>query len=111
MGRAGATVRYSVLFTSSFRYEAAPNISHETVDKVRTLCGRKVADAATLEPDDNNLDPDCISCRRALAKLSKPVAPDAEEAQLTCDACIGGHRLGHLRKPCGVAGCECWCNR
>jgi hypothetical protein len=32
--------RFYVLFTSSFRYEAAPNISHETVDKQRTLCGR-----------------------------------------------------------------------
>jgi hypothetical protein len=31
--------RFYVLFTSSFRYEAAPNISHETVDKQRTLCG------------------------------------------------------------------------
>lgn len=28
--------RYYVLFRSSFRSEAAPNISHETVDKVRT---------------------------------------------------------------------------
>ena len=33
--------RYYVLYTSSFRYEVAPNISHETIDKVRTLCGRK----------------------------------------------------------------------
>jgi hypothetical protein len=45
--------RFYVLFTSSFRYEAAPHISHETVDKQRTLCGRKVSDAATFEPDSN----------------------------------------------------------
>lgn len=33
--------RYFVLYASSFRYESAPNISHETIDKVLTLCGRK----------------------------------------------------------------------
>lgn len=44
------SARYYVLFRSSFRYEAAPSLSHETINKVRTLCGRKVADAETLEP-------------------------------------------------------------
>lgn len=60
--------RFYVLFDSSFRYENAPNISHETIDQVRTLCGRDVEKAATLEPDNNNLEPDCIACRRALEK-------------------------------------------
>ena len=31
---------------------------------IKTLCGRKVADAATVEPDSNDLDPDCNICRR-----------------------------------------------
>jgi hypothetical protein len=67
-------IRTYVLFTSSFRYEQAPSISHETVDGVKTLCGRKVADAATLEPDDNDLDPDCITCR----KIARKRAADCE---------------------------------
>ncbi len=58
-------VRTYVLFHSSFRYERADNIAHETVDGVKTLCGRKVADAATLEHDDNDIEPDCCTCRRA----------------------------------------------
>ena len=57
--------RTYVLFRSSFRYESAPNISHETIDGVRTLCGRLVSDAETVEPDGNNLDPDCRICYRA----------------------------------------------
>jgi hypothetical protein len=56
--------RTYVLFNSSFRYESAPNISHETSDGVKTFCGRLVSDAATNEPDSNDLDPDCITCRR-----------------------------------------------
>lgn len=62
-----AQTRYYMLFNSSFRYEAAPNISHEapTATSEKTYCGRKVADAATFEPDDNDLDPDCIVCRKA----------------------------------------------
>lgn len=105
--------RYYVCFTSSFRYDAAPYISHETIDKVRTLCGRKVADAATFEPDSNILEPDCISCARALTRLKKPALTRdaAYEAQLKCEACIQGHNQGSLRKPCGARGCECWCNR
>jgi hypothetical protein len=62
-------VRTYVLFNSSFRYENAPNISHETIDGVKTLCGRKVADAATNEPDSNDLDPDCNVCRRVAQAL------------------------------------------
>lgn len=64
-----STTRTYVLFHSSFRYETAPNISHETIDNVRTLCGRLVVDAATNEPDDNDLDPDCIVCRKAARRL------------------------------------------
>lgn len=62
--------RYYVLFASSFRYEQAPNISHEAPSREseRTYCGRRVADAATFEPDDNDLDPDCIACRKIARK-------------------------------------------
>lgn len=58
--------RTYVLFRSSFRYEAAPNISHETIDGAKTLCGRRVSNAETVETDTNNLEPDCIICRRAV---------------------------------------------
>lgn len=107
-----AEMRFYVLFASSFRCESAPNISHETVDKLRTLCGRKVSDAATFEPDDNNLEPDCIPCRKAAHKLHPKLTRDTtDEAQLKCEACIRDHVLGQLRRPCHVTGCECWCNR
>ena len=110
------TERYYVVFASSFRYESAPCISHETIDKRRTLCGRQVTDAVTLEPDNNNLEPDCKLCCKALARLRQaPLMPDAsdasDEAQLKCEACIQGHIPGSLRKPCNALGCECWCNR
>lgn len=63
--------RYYVLFASSFRYDSAPNISHETesteANVGKTFCGRKLSDAATFEPDDNDLEPDCITCRKAAA--------------------------------------------
>lgn len=104
-------LRFYVLYRSSFRYETAPNISHETIDKIRTLCGRKVSDAETFEPDDNDLEPDCIICRKSVAKLKARVRPDVVEAQLKCEDCSGGHRLGALRSGCKVVGCECWCNR
>lgn len=65
--------RYYVLYRSSFRYESAPNISHETASTVagegKTFCGRKLSDAETFEPDDNDLDPDCITCRKISRKL------------------------------------------
>lgn len=41
--------------------------------------------------------------------LSK-VKPEIE-AQLKCELCATGHRLGSLRAKCGTRGCECWCNR
>jgi hypothetical protein len=102
-------MRFYVLFASSFRYEAAPNISHETVDQQRTLCGRPVSDASTFEPDNNDLEPDCIVCRKIARKIraTKPI----EEAQIKCSACCPGHTPGLLQPPCGVHGCECWCNR
>lgn len=61
--------RYYVLFYSAFRYQTSPNISHETASTTseKTFCGRSVKDAATFEPDDNDLDPDCMVCRRISA--------------------------------------------
>jgi hypothetical protein len=54
-----------VLYRSSFAYESAPNISHVTVDGVKTLCGRLVSKAATVEPDIRDDEPpDCNSCFR-----------------------------------------------
>jgi hypothetical protein len=69
--------RIYVLFNSSFRYESAPNISHETGDGVKTFCGRLVSEAAAVEPDNNDLDPDCIICRRVSRRrsASRSVAP------------------------------------
>ena len=66
--------RTYVLFRSSFRCESAPNISHETLDGIHTLCGRLVADAATVEPDSNDLDPDCRVCYRASLRLKRKEA-------------------------------------
>lgn len=106
--------RYYVLFRSSFRYKSALNISHETIDKQRTLCGRKVSDAETFEPDSNDLPPDCRICARAIERIRKSSAATQTaypEAQLKCESCAPEHQLGQLRKPCAVTGCECWCNR
>jgi hypothetical protein len=103
-------MRYYVLFASSFRSDATPCISHETIDKEKTLCGRKVSDAETFEPDNNNLEPDCRKCAAALARL-RSRAPAQEEAQLKCERCASDHGIYELRKPCGAVGCECWCNR
>lgn len=61
--------RNYVCFTSAFRGDSAPCISHETFDGVKTGCGRLVADAATFEPDSNNLEPDCLICRVAASKV------------------------------------------
>lgn len=61
--------RYGVCFARAFRGDSADCISHETIDKIKTLCGRLVADAITCESDDNNIDPDCRICRRAIDKL------------------------------------------
>lgn len=106
--------RWYVVFRSSLRGDSASCISHETTDKVRTLCGRSVEVAETLESDTNNLEPDCISCRRAAARRRKPrelQKPPEPEAPVVCAACAPGHRLGSLQPRCGVTGCECWCNR
>jgi len=62
------STRLYVCFNYSFRGDWAPCISHETIDGVKTLCGRSVAQAATLEPDSNDLDPDCNVCRRVARK-------------------------------------------
>lgn len=66
----GAVIRTYVCFTSTFRGDSTPCISHETVDGVKTLCGRLVATAATIEPDNNDLDPDCRVCYRASKRLT-----------------------------------------
>lgn len=102
--------RWYVVFNSSFRYDAAPCISHETIDKVRTLCGRSVEGVATLESDNNDLEPDCAICRRASVRLRKSREPEPE-APILCAACAPGHRPGSLQPRCDVTGCECWCNR
>ena len=61
--------RNFVLFESSFRYESAPNISHETINGVKTLCGRSVEQAATFEPEDRpDAEPDCRTCARVWKK-------------------------------------------
>jgi hypothetical protein len=104
------TERYYVVFSSSFRYDAAPCISHETVDQKRTLCGRNVDDAATLEPDSNDLEPDCAVCRRASIRLRGRPQP-VIEAQIKCETCVRGHKPSAMQQPCGNHGCECWCNR
>lgn len=57
-------MRTYVNFASAFRYETAPCISHETIDGIKTLCGRLVSNAVTCESDDSNVDPDCNICRR-----------------------------------------------
>lgn len=61
--------RFYVVFESSFRGDSTPCISHETRDKVRTLCGRALNAGSTFEPDTNELDPDCIPCRKKAHKL------------------------------------------
>lgn len=59
--------RNYVLFASAFRYDAAPNIAHVTLDGVRTLCGR--TGWATEEGWQDDVQPDCKRCDRALAAL------------------------------------------
>lgn len=103
--------RFYVLFASSFRCPSAPNISHETIDKEKTLCGRMVSDSVNgCEPDDNDLDPDCITCQKVAKRLKAGRATEVE-AQVKCKTCSRGHAAGSLQKPCFVTGCECWCNR
>ena len=72
-------IRYFVVFTSSFRSDRTPCITHETAatrsdePNATTFCGRKVADAATFEPDDNDLEADCNTCRKlASTKRAQP---------------------------------------
>jgi len=48
------------------------NIAHETIDGVKTLCGRAVNGNAQIESDERDWnDPDCRSCRRVLHKRTK----------------------------------------
>lgn len=68
-------LRYYVVFETSFRGDSQPCISHETASTTagegKTYCGRNVADAATFEPDGNDLDPDCNICRRKARRLKE----------------------------------------
>ena len=65
-----------ILFNSSFRYDSAPNISHVTVNDVKTLCGRPTSSAATREPDErDDLAPDCRTCEKAWSKLRAKAKP------------------------------------
>lgn len=65
--------RYFVVFASAFRGDSAECISHETNEHdEKTFCGRKVALASTFEPDDNDLEADCNTCRKLAPKKRTP---------------------------------------
>jgi hypothetical protein len=61
-----ATARDLVCFRSAFAYPSAPNITHMTLDGVRTACGR--TDWITTEGWHPN-GPDCLRCRITWNKL------------------------------------------
>jgi hypothetical protein len=63
------STRYFCNFASVFRSESTPCICHETFDRVKTLCGRNVADAAAFDEDNNDLEADCIVCKKKARKL------------------------------------------
>lgn len=68
------SARAFVCFASAFAYESAPNITHMTLDGVRTACGRK--EWMTVEgwwPDG----PDCLVCRKAFAKLPASIREES----------------------------------
>lgn len=66
------TPRIKVTFRSSFRGDWCPCISHETLDRVRTLCGRDVAEAVEVaEETERDMDPDCRTCCKRLEKLRR----------------------------------------
>lgn len=58
-----------VCFASAFAYESAPNITHMTLDGVKTACGR--TGWQTTEGWHHN-GPDCRTCWKAWAKLPAP---------------------------------------
>lgn len=58
---------FKVLFSSAFRYEGAPNITHALrQDGSATFCGRR--EWATEEGVDH-LEPDCLRCCAAMQRL------------------------------------------
>ena len=63
--------RTSVVFRSSFGGDACPCISHETIDRVKTLCGRLCDTAIEVVDDYNNIDPDCRICYRAVKRAKE----------------------------------------
>lgn len=48
---------------------------------------------------------------QAIEAIPKRASTALPEAQLACAGCSPSHPLGSLQAPCGVTGCECWCNR
>ena len=59
-----------VCFASSFRREGAPNITHMTLDGIRTACGRTGWKTGEGWVPDG---PDCLVCRKVWERL-----PEAE---------------------------------
>jgi len=55
-----------VCFASAFAYESAPNITHMTLDGVRTACGRR---GWMTEEGWHAIGPDCLRCRIAWDRL------------------------------------------
>ncbi len=55
-----------VCFASAFAYEGAMNITHMTLDGIRTACGR--TNWATTE-GWHDMGPDCLTCRKAWERL------------------------------------------
>lgn len=70
-----AAARRRVLYKTSFSYDAKECISHVTVDGIKTACGRAVASADVVEPDDLSDPPDCRMCARALLRATRKARP------------------------------------
>lgn len=64
--RTSTAIVRRVLFASAFRRPGAENISHVSIDGVRTLCGRRVEEAEEVVID-SSAQPDCRTCRKVLA--------------------------------------------
>ena len=102
--RVGAVaVRTFVLFYSSFRRPGALNISHETIDGVRTLCGRLVADAETVEADerlasveDAQGDAFAVACRQGRdAHVEGAASEGQRDAAILRHALLGDVQPAH----------------
>lgn len=92
-------------FPSSFRHESAPNITHCTLDGVKTLCGRKVEDAATTE-GWIHWGPDCLKCKLALdAYLRRAAKAYLNNWRVQCCGC-GAEYVDHRRRVGSCLKCE-----